>query len=160
MSSDTSRPPSSVPSVDRDCQPTAIHQTGPLAAGTSTVDGGSDDIVDPTCPRVVTSGTDDPPEHLFAGAGRKAVPGVARLRLSVQRCPQVRRFLEVFDLVGDRPPPVGFRGSNGGTAGVGHEAALLHVGCAFAVQPGPGTLGSALGDQLQTALFVEDGAGG
>ena len=68
---------------------------------------------------------------------------------------QVRWFLEILDFVRDRPPAVGFRGSNGVATGVGHQATLLHVGCAFTVEPGPGTLGFARRDQLQAALVVE-----
>src|SRR6478752_5900313 len=94
---------------------------------------------DPTCPGSVSSGTDDPPQHLFAGAGRETVPVASSLRVSVQRGRHVRWFFEIFDLVGNRPPVVEFRGRNGVATGVGHEATLLHVGYAFAVEPGPRT---------------------
>lgn len=130
------------------------------AAGTLTDGRFVDDMGDSTCPCCVSSGTDDPPQHLFAGARRKTVPVASSLRLPVQRRLQVKWFLEVFDLVENRPPTSGFRGSNGTATSSGHEATRLHIGCAFAVESGPGTLASTRREQLQIALFVEDGVGG
>jgi len=130
------------------------------AAGALPAGRRGDHIGDSTCPCGIPRCADDPPEHLFACARWKAVPMGSSVLVSVQRRLQVRRFLKVFDLVENGPPAAGFRGRNGAATTFGHEAAFLHIGCAFAVESGPGTLGSASREQLQVALFVENRAGG
>lgn len=152
--------PRETPRTDDDRPSYRTRSNRGSAAGTLTDGRIVDDMGDSTCPCCVSSGTDDPPQHLFAGAGRKTVPVASRLRVQVQRRLQVRWFLEVFDLVENRPPTSGFRGSNGTTTSSGHEATRLHISCAFAVESGPGTLASPRCEQLQIALFVEDGVGG
>ena len=132
----------------------------PSALGTTSDGGFCGDLGDSTCPGCVSSGAHDPPQHLFSGTGRKFIPVASSSRVSVQRRRQVSWFLEVFDLVGNRPPAVGFCGSNGVATSVGHEATHLHIGCAFTIESGPRTLGSTRREELQAALVVEDGVGG
>src|SRR5690606_18060583 len=110
---------------------------------------------DPARPGLVPGRADDPPQHLLARARGEAVPAVSSPRVAVEGRPQLGRLLEVLARVGDGPPAVGLRGGDRPAPGLGHQAALFHLGGAPAVEPGPRAPGPPWREELEAALVVQ-----